>query len=293
MLIGLTVGAPPDPLGPQGQNWGLVGFSPRGLLQERLLGLPGNDPRSFAPCGRRSDRPRHGADPALGAAGRREAAERARISRFPEQDLLRLVALELWRHRAIVLGEDLGTVPEGFQEPAARRRGDGPACALVRARRGLVHPALGWTREAVAMTSTHDLPTVAGWWSGRDLDWRASSADPRGERRRSARDARGSRRALECVPRQRRAPRAIRRRPMSPARAVDAAIRHVGPRRLRTRAAPGRGCAGQREQPNLPGTLARTSELAPPAARPRRRTCSTSPLPLRGSTSLAEARPRG
>ena len=33
-------------------------------------------------------------------------------------------------------------------------------------------PPSQWRRDAVAMTTTHDLPTVAGWWRGRDIDWR-------------------------------------------------------------------------------------------------------------------------
>ena len=55
--------------------------------------------------------------------------------RFPLRDMLRLTALESQRHRAVVLGEDLGTVPEGFQEALIETGVLGIAGAVVRARR--------------------------------------------------------------------------------------------------------------------------------------------------------------
>jgi 4-alpha-glucanotransferase len=73
-----------------------------------------------------------------------------------------------------VIGEDLGTVPEGFRERLARhgllgirvlwfeRSEDG----------GSFTPPARWSRSALATTTTHDLPTVAGWWSGADIAWR-------------------------------------------------------------------------------------------------------------------------
>jgi len=94
--------------------------------------------------------------------------------RYPITDLLRLIALESVRHRAIVVGEDLGTVPDGFRERLARhgllgirvlwfeRSEDG----------GSFMPPSRWSRSALATTTTHDLPTIAGWWSGADIAWR-------------------------------------------------------------------------------------------------------------------------
>ena len=139
-LIGLTVGAPPDLLSPRGQDWGLAAFSPHGLRANGFARVPRDAARGPAPCRRRADRPRHGAEAALGGAGGRRRQEGAYL-RFPEQDLLRLVALESHRHRAIVLGEDLGTVPEGFQSGCATPGMIGHARALVRARRGPLHAA--------------------------------------------------------------------------------------------------------------------------------------------------------
>jgi 4-alpha-glucanotransferase len=69
-----------------------------------------------------------------------------------------------------VIGEDLGTVPAGFRG-RLRRAGIYGMSVLwfERAGKRFKQPA-DWPPEAAAMTSTHDLPTVAGWWRGSDLD---------------------------------------------------------------------------------------------------------------------------
>ncbi len=121
--------------------------------------------------------------------------------RYPFDDLLRLVALESWRHRAIVIGEDLGTVPEGLPERLVRGRTcSASACcgssAVARAGPAVPRRRTNGRTRALAVTTTHDLPTTAGWWSGRDIDWRAKlslfgdhsteAAGARRARRRSA-----------------------------------------------------------------------------------------------------------
>jgi 4-alpha-glucanotransferase len=92
--------------------------------------------------------------------------------RYPLQDMLRLIALESWRHRAVVIGEDLGTVPPGFGDILEQ---SGVAGIRVlwfqRDQQGFLPPS-AWPAHAIAVTTTHDLPTVAGWWSGVDLAWR-------------------------------------------------------------------------------------------------------------------------
>ncbi|HEX2603176.1 MAG TPA: 4-alpha-glucanotransferase [Oxalicibacterium sp.] len=172
MLNGLSVGAPPDILGPQGQNWGLAAFSPRALRQygfqayiemlraafryaggvriDHILGLTR---LWLVPDG--SDG-RHGV-----------------YLRYPFEDLMRLIALESHRYKAIVIGEDLGTVPAGFSE----RLGDAGLMGIrvlwFEQDNGRFRPAGDWSSHAIATTDTHDLPTVVGWWHSRDIRWRS------------------------------------------------------------------------------------------------------------------------
>jgi 4-alpha-glucanotransferase len=92
---------------------------------------------------------------------------------YPFDDLLGLVALESVRNRCAVIGEDLGTVPEGFSARLNEanvisyrlllfeRAGDG----------GFLRPKV-YPRAAAAAFSSHDLPTLKGFWLGRDLEWR-------------------------------------------------------------------------------------------------------------------------
>jgi 4-alpha-glucanotransferase len=89
-------------------------------------------------------------------------------------DLLRLLAIESHRHRAVVIGEDLGTVPEDSRQRIADTGVLGIRVLWFEraADRGFIAPK-HWSSEAMATTSTHDVPTVAGWWQGRDIEWRA------------------------------------------------------------------------------------------------------------------------
>lgn len=86
---------------------------------------------------------------------------------------MRLVALESWRHRSIVIGEDLGTVAPGFRERLAARGILGMQVLWFEQDEEQNYLAASeWSPDAMATTSTHDLPTVAGWWAGRDNEWR-------------------------------------------------------------------------------------------------------------------------
>jgi len=171
IAAGLTVGAPPDRLAPQGQNWGLGAFSPLALRRTGYQAYLGMLRACFA----------HGGgvriDHVLGLnrlwllPQGADAGSGAYVS-YPLQDMLRLIALESWRHRTVVIGEDLGTVPPGFGDVLEQ---SGVAGIRVlwfqRDQQGFLPPS-AWPAHAIAVTTTHDLPTVAGWWSGVDLAWR-------------------------------------------------------------------------------------------------------------------------
>jgi 4-alpha-glucanotransferase len=170
-LTDLSIGAPPDFFNPNGQDWGLTSFSPHGLVT-----------RGFAPfiATLRANMRHAGGvriDHAMGlmrlwlVPRGGSPAEGAYLA-YPIDDLMRLLALESHRQRAIVIGEDLGTVPADFR---ARCRAAGIAGmdVLWFERHGARFKAPDeWRDDAVAMTSTHDLPTVAGWWNGADLELR-------------------------------------------------------------------------------------------------------------------------
>ncbi len=119
ILGGLAIGAPPDLFNPGGQNWGLTGFSPRALANGGFT--------PFLATVRAALRHAGGLriDHVMGLArlwlipDGAEPSDGAYLS-YPLTDMLRrLLALESQRHQAIVVGEDLGTVPEGFRETLA------------------------------------------------------------------------------------------------------------------------------------------------------------------------------
>ncbi len=255
-LIGLSIGAPPDLLSPSGQDWGLATFSPRGL---RLNGFS-----AFIEMLRAALRHAGGVriDHVMGlqrlwVLPEGASAVEGAYLRFPIDDMLRLVALESFRHRAIVLGEDLGTLPEGFHERLIDAGVLGMRVLWFERDGARFTSPATWSRHAVGMTSTHDLPTVAGWWAERDLAWRGR-LDRLGKKQ--AVDAAHEHRARDRVALWDafRASGAAQGDPPSPqdtAPVVDAACAHVGKAACDFVLLPLEDALGREEQPNLPGTL--------------------------------------
>ncbi len=253
-LLGLTVGAPPDLLQRQGQNWGLTAFSPRGLVRSGFSAYREMLETALAHAGGMRVDHAMGLNRLWVIPEGADGADGAYLS-FPERDLLRLVALESVRRRAIVIAEDLGTVPEGFSD-RLREAGIGGMRILWFERdeaQGFKPPS-HWSSRAAAMTSTHDLPTVAGWWSERDIDWReklGSGTDTALEREERARD----RALLWATMRESGAATGDPPDPLDGAAAADAACAHVARSACELAMIPLEDALALVEQPNLPGTL--------------------------------------
>jgi len=253
VLGGLQIGAPPDLFNANGQNWDLTTLSPRALQTQGY----GPFIATLRACMRHVGGLR--IDHAMGflrlwviPQGAR-ADEGAYIA-YPVNDLFRLTALESHRHRAIVIGEDLGTVPPGFRQRLARAGIYGMSVLwFARNRNGFV-PADEWPSFAVAMTSTHDLPTVAGWWRGADLDARARCGllrDPQTER-----EIRPSeRQALWTAFKAAKVVRGDAPVATKASTIVDAAVRFVAKTPAQLALLPLEDALGLKRQPNMPGTV--------------------------------------
>lgn len=172
VLAALSVGAPPDVINRQGQGWGISAFSP--------WGLKANGFRAFIEMVRANLAHAGGMriDHVMGlmrlwvipeGAGPTEGA----YLNYPFDDLLRLLSLEAWRRNAVILGEDLGTVPDGLRDKLADRNLLGMRVLFFeRDNQGRFTPPEQWPSNALATSTTHDLPTINGWWQGNDIDWR-------------------------------------------------------------------------------------------------------------------------
>jgi 4-alpha-glucanotransferase len=177
----LSVGAPPDALNTAGQNWGLAGFNAAGLKM-----------KSFEPFRDmlRASMRYAGAirlDHVMGLkrlylVPHGYAADNGVYVQMPFEALLAATAQESVAHRCVVIGEDLGTVPEGFREQMADwgiwsyqvmmfERDDAGAF------RGIEH----YSANALVTFNTHDLSTYAGWRSFRDLELKRSLGIDPGE----------------------------------------------------------------------------------------------------------------
>lgn len=172
VLAALSVGAPPDIINRQGQSWGISAFSPWGLKAHGYRAFIEMVRANLAHAGgMRIDHVmglmRLWVMPA--GAGPMEGA----YLNYPFDDLLRLLSLEAWRRNAVILGEDLGTVPDGLREKLADRGLLGMRVLFFeRDHQGNFKPPMQWPRSALATSTTHDLPTIKGWWREHDIDWR-------------------------------------------------------------------------------------------------------------------------
>ena len=162
------IGAPPDPFSERGQEWGVVPIDPRQLTETGYA--------CFAALLRANMR-HAGAlriDHAMGLQRQfwvplGEPPSKGTYVRYPFEDLLGILALESHRNRCVVIGEDLGTVPEGFRAHMEKVKALSYRVLYFEKqgetfRRPGEYPAL-----STACVATHDLPTLRGYWNGDDL----------------------------------------------------------------------------------------------------------------------------
>ncbi len=163
LAAGVSVGAPPDEFNTRGQDWGLPPFIPHRLRAVRYGPFIETIRATLRHAGGlRIDHvmglfrlfwiPR-GAGPAAGC-----------YVHYAADEILGIVALESERARAVIVGEDLGTV-----EPEARAKLARLAVLSYRLLWFEPDPPAAYPRLALAAVTTHDNPTVAGLWSGADL----------------------------------------------------------------------------------------------------------------------------
>ncbi len=175
LALGVTVGAPPDPLAPQGQDWALpplrpdrlplTGYAPfRDLVRTTLRHAGALRIDHILGLFRLFWIPR-GASAADGA-----------YVRYPTEELLGVLALEATAAGAVVVGEDLGTVGPGVRETLADHGVLGTR--VVWFERDPVTeqrvPAAGYPELALTTVTTHDLPTAAGWFADEPTRIRAA-----------------------------------------------------------------------------------------------------------------------
>ena len=257
LLAGLSVGAPPDLLGPDGQDWGLTTYSPEALRRTGFAPFIATLRAALRHAGgiridhilglNRLWLVPHGASSAQGA-----------YLTYPLTDMLRILAIESRRANAVVIGEDLGTVPKGLRARLAAREVQGMRVMWFE-QDSDGHPKAprDWDQKAAAMTGTHDLPTVAGWWRERDIDWtwqlgRKSSAGSEVHEREARAESRHE--FWQAFTRSGVAS-GEEPEPDDPERAVDAAIAYVASSACGLTLVPMEDIAGLPEQPNLPGTV--------------------------------------
>ena len=171
---GAYAGAPPDDFALLGQDWGLPPLVPHRLRQAAYAPFIAVMRANMRHAGAlRIDHVMALARVFWVPAGL-SAVEGAYVA-YSLEEMLAIVALESHRNRCMVIGEDLGTVPEGFR-PRLAEAGllSYRPFLFERTTDGSFKPPADYPRQALVAVSTHDLPTLRGFWQGKDLDTRAA-----------------------------------------------------------------------------------------------------------------------
>ena len=169
MLDGVSVGVPPDPFALAGQVWGLPPPDPLAMARDGFAGFAALLVANMRHAGALR------IDHVLGLRRLFLVPDGASGSYgtyldYPFHHLLGQLTLESTRARCLIVGEDLGTVPEGIRDRLSAAQvlsyrvlwfeRDGP----------VFRPPATWPALAASCVSTHDLPTSRGWWNGADIE---------------------------------------------------------------------------------------------------------------------------
>jgi glycogen debranching enzyme GlgX/4-alpha-glucanotransferase len=165
---GVTIGAPPDPFSIQGQNWSLPAPNPLAGAREGWASLSALYRANMRHAGMLRIDHAMGLERLFLIPSGAKPAEGAYLS-YPLDDLIGHIALESQRAQCMVIGEDLGTVPEGFRDRMTRANIEGMRVLWFERDGPQVRPPESYPPLSVACVATHDLATLAGWWGGSDI----------------------------------------------------------------------------------------------------------------------------
>lgn len=172
VITAARLGCPPDMFNEAGQDWGLSPLSPTALTASGFVPFAAvlNELMRSAGAVR--------IDHAMGLMrlflipADAQATDGAYLH-YPLADMLRVLAQVSQQRSAIVIGEDLGTVPPGFREVMRDAEIQGyRVLYFEREENGWFRAPDAYAHRALACLSTHDLATVKGWWCGIDIDER-------------------------------------------------------------------------------------------------------------------------
>jgi 4-alpha-glucanotransferase len=164
-----SIGAPPDILGPLGQNWGLPPMDPEKLYEQQYQPIIELfDANMRATGALRIDHVM--ALLRLWWVAKGDDAKEGGYVYYPVDDLLAILALESHRHQSLVIGEDLGTVPDEIRTKLA---GNGVYSYRVfffeQADDGGFFSPSHYPEQSMSTLTTHDMPTLTGYWHCDDL----------------------------------------------------------------------------------------------------------------------------
>lgn len=166
---GVSLGAPPDHLSPAGQNWQLSAFAPSKMQKCKYA--------NFRQVLRQSMR--HAGllriDHALGLNRSYwipDDGSPGGYVRQPFKSLKAIIAIEAVHAGCVIVGEDLGLVPDGFRQDMALSGFYGySVLQYEKDKNGQFKPLTDLRHQSLACFGTHDTPTLAGYWGGRDIAW--------------------------------------------------------------------------------------------------------------------------
>ena len=173
-MPGLGVGAPPDVFSELGQNWHLAAPSPEKMARDdyatyrAMIGAQLRDAGAL-----RIDHAMAVWQLFLIPSG--EPASSGTHLRYPMADLLRVLCEEAHRNDAILIGEDLGFVPDGFRDVMTAANILSYRIVYFEQSGAGFDAAETYPEVALACLSTHDLPILSAWWQGDDIELREAN----------------------------------------------------------------------------------------------------------------------
>jgi 4-alpha-glucanotransferase len=165
-----SVGAPPDPLGPNGQNWGLPPMDPNKLYRDRYQPIIDLFRSNMKSCG--SLRIDHAMSLLrLWWVPPKADASKGAYIEYNVNDMIGILALESVRNHCLIIGEDLGTVPDIMKKllPQSGIHSYKIFFNEKNEQDGGFYSTRDYPAQAMSALTTHDMPTLRGWWHCEDL----------------------------------------------------------------------------------------------------------------------------